>query len=84
MPVVAIGEGDALVRRIDGDNTAVTQRDAMGVVSQVTTLSSYQRDVWRKGPSVLRKAATTQRARLAGLWSSNRASPIVARLQHLA
>ena len=35
MPVVAIGEGDALVQLIDGDNTAVAQRDAMGVVSQV-------------------------------------------------
>jgi hypothetical protein len=35
MPVVAIGEGDGLVQRIDGDNTAVAQRDAVCVVSQV-------------------------------------------------
>jgi hypothetical protein len=35
MPVVAIGEGDALMLRIDGDDTAVAQRDAVGVVGQV-------------------------------------------------
>jgi hypothetical protein len=35
MPVVAIGEADRLVLRIDGDNTAVAQGDAVGVVSQV-------------------------------------------------
>ena len=28
MPVVAIGEGDALMLRIDGEDTAVAQRDA--------------------------------------------------------
>jgi Phage integrase, N-terminal SAM-like domain len=30
------GEGDALAQLIDGDNTAVAQRHAVGVVSQVT------------------------------------------------
>jgi hypothetical protein len=29
VPIVAIGEGDALVLRIDGDNAAVAQRDAV-------------------------------------------------------
>ena len=35
MQVVAIGEGDALVLLVEGDNTAVAQSDAVGVVSQV-------------------------------------------------
>jgi hypothetical protein len=35
VPVVAISEGDALVLLINGDNPAVAQRDAVGVVSQV-------------------------------------------------
>jgi len=35
MPIVAIGKGDALVLRIDGDNAAVAQRDAVCVVGQV-------------------------------------------------
>ena len=35
MPVVAIGEGAGLMPRIDGDNTAVAQRNAVGVVGQV-------------------------------------------------
>ena len=35
MPVIAIGEGDGLVLLIDGDNAAVAQRDAVGVVGQV-------------------------------------------------
>ena len=35
MPVIAIGEGGALMLRIEGENTAVAQRDAVGVVGQV-------------------------------------------------
>jgi len=35
MSVVAIGEGDGLVLRIDGDNATVAQRHAVCVVSQV-------------------------------------------------
>jgi hypothetical protein len=35
MPVVAVSEGDALMLRIDGEDTAVAQRDAVGVVGQV-------------------------------------------------
>ena len=40
MPVVAIGEGDELVLRIDSDNAAVAQRDAVCVVS-ITLLSIF-------------------------------------------
>jgi hypothetical protein len=32
MPVIAIGEGDGLLLRINGDNAAIAQRDAVGVV----------------------------------------------------
>ena len=35
MPVVVIGEGGGLVPRVDGDNAAVAQRDAVCVVGQV-------------------------------------------------
>ena len=35
MPVIAIGEGDGLLLGINGDNAAIAQRDAVGVVSQV-------------------------------------------------
>ena len=35
MPVIAIGEGDGLVPRVNGDNAAVAQRDAVCVVGQV-------------------------------------------------
>ena len=33
--IVAIGEGDGLVQRIDSDNAPVAQRDSVCVVSQV-------------------------------------------------
>ena len=44
MPVIAIGEGDGLLLRINGDNAAIAQRDAVGVVSQDLTVEVRRRD----------------------------------------
>src|ERR1700675_663952 len=61
MPVVAVSEGDALMLRIDGEDTAVAQRDAVGVVwpGSLRPASVRQRDVWHKGPSACGRARRT-------------------------